>query len=259
MARPCAASPGIWEISPEATGVSSGLSPGPPTQPRCTVISGLPHFLPRPGGAAVTPRARAPCSPLQTPIPPEPMQLEGHGSCTAWEAGPHAPVKEVVAANHPKKASGVGDRVEPVVHLLELLVHDVSSFTLGLTAGTGPAGKQQRKVPSAAGLLQGPVLGSSTAQLLPSCSPPAPCGPPAHVQRCPLLQTPFRKRLCQCPGCTPCIQLVPHMDGVQDGPLLNERHHLLCPAGWRALCQHRAWASAQCGRSSGPFQLGTSN
>ena len=187
MARPCAASPGIWEISPEAMGESGRLSPGPPTQPWWTVTSGLPHFLPRPGGAAVTPRARAPHSPLQTPIPPEPMQLEGHGSCTAREAGPHAPVKEVVAANHPKKASGVGDRVEPVVHLLELLVHDVSSFTLGLAAGTGPAGKQQRKVQSATGLLRGPVLGSSMARLLPSplllplspfCSLQSTCTPP---------------------------------------------------------------------------------
>ena len=143
--------------------------------------------------AAVTPKARAPRLPPQTPIPPEPMQLEGHRSCTTQEAGTHAPVKEVVAANHPEKASGVGDRVEPVVHLLELLVHDVSGFTLGLAAGTGPAGKQQRKVLSAAGLFRGPVRGSSVARLLPNplvltlspfCSPQSSCSCPALPPGC---------------------------------------------------------------------------
>lgn len=153
-----------------------------------------PAVLPPPTRrAAVTPKARAPRLPQQTPIPPEPTQLEGHRSCITQEAGPHAPVKEVVAANHPEKASGVGDRVEPVVHLLELLVHDVSGFTLGLAAGTRPVGRQQRKVLSAAGLLQGPVQGSSVARLLPNpltlplspfCSPQSSCSCPALPPGC---------------------------------------------------------------------------
>lgn len=122
------------------------------------------RFLPSPGGAAVTPRPRGTgareyharsCRLTSQPeaqaarrsIPRKHAIHTAGPPCLApaQEAGPHIPVKEVVAANHPKKASGVGDRVEPVVHLLKLLVHDVSGFTLCLTAGTGPVGKRQRK------------------------------------------------------------------------------------------------------------------
>lgn len=54
------------------------------------------------------------------------------------------PVQEVVVPQHPQEARGVGDRVKLFVHLLQLLLHDVSSLTFCLTAGTGPVDKHQR-------------------------------------------------------------------------------------------------------------------
>lgn len=78
-------------------------------------------------------------------------QLKAHDlswalHCTRLrERAPPAPVKEVIAADHSQKASGVGNGVKFVVHLFKLLVHDVSGFTLCFTAGTGPAEKMIEK------------------------------------------------------------------------------------------------------------------
>lgn len=47
-------------------------------------------------------------------------------------------------AHHPQEACGVGYRVKLLVHLLQLLFHDVSGFAFCLTAGTGPVGNHQR-------------------------------------------------------------------------------------------------------------------
>lgn len=82
----------------------------------------------------------------------KPNQLDGHQPkacylrsehlpCTGLGDSPHSPVEEVIAANHTKEAGGVSHRVELVVHLFKLLVHEVSGFTLCLAAGTGPVGK----------------------------------------------------------------------------------------------------------------------
>lgn len=50
-----------------------------------------------------------------------------------------SPVQEVVPADHPQEASWISHWVQLVIHLLKLLVHDISSFTLSLTASTGSA------------------------------------------------------------------------------------------------------------------------
>lgn len=52
----------------------------------------------------------------------------------------HTPVEEVVPPHHAQEARGVRDRIQPVVHLLKLLLDDVSGLALCLAAGTGPAG-----------------------------------------------------------------------------------------------------------------------
>lgn len=75
---------------------------------------------------------------LEEQEPPE-ASIPPPGQETKPRPSQHAPVEEVVPANHPQKAGRVGNGVELVVHLFELLVHDVSSFALRLTAGTGPA------------------------------------------------------------------------------------------------------------------------
>lgn len=69
----------------------------------------------------------------------------GHPAPHGPRTRAHVPVKEVIPANHPEEARGVSHRVELVVHLFKLLVHDVSGFTLCLAAGAGPVGKMQRK------------------------------------------------------------------------------------------------------------------
>lgn len=133
-------------------------------------------------------RSRSPASWAEQP--PNARSLRAGHPALAWPGrqSPHSPVEEVVAAHHPEEARGVGHGVELVVHLLTLLVHDVSGFALRLAAGAGP-GAECGDGPSESGGVSAGVYAWSCATPPPNepLAPSAPLrpGPPVSPQLSP--------------------------------------------------------------------------